>query len=578
MPFSGLVSGVVLTPYCTAANNRKIDSVAIHTMGGNMSAENCGYWFATEKEKSAQASSNYGIGSDGKIFGYVDEDNISWCTSSTGVDKRSITIEVASLSSKEPFECSSEAYESLIRLLVDICQRYNFSLRWADDRVYASDAAKGGPVDKLNMFAHRWFNTGKSCPGDYLFKRMGDIADEVNRRLRKSGAKIATLNYSNEDNVSQYCIFIGDSRTVGMQNATTDRDKHFWFCQTGVGLVWFKKIASSVTSKISSGAAICILLGINDMLYTKPNQYSDFINECAESWVTQGASVYFVSINPVDETKYKNIRNSQIEKYNQMVRNGLSTNVGFIDTYSMLAGSITSSDGLHYDSNTYESIYESLLSAVQHSNNTSIICNSAVIGGSPIQVDYTKINPYIITIDRNTQDSQIYPKLHDVGVVGAILEAGSVYDKHNVKYQYFKQPKFDSQRKILESNNIPYGYFTTTRARSSAEASTEMKEFSSILRLHPPLLGVWVLFDLSNNKYTNDIVIDTYYDRLVKLGFSRKIGLIVPRTKLKKFSWDKYQEAWLLWIVDHVLDTTELQQLLTPEFFDIQLDEYSEET
>lgn len=191
MGFSKLTDVIILADSSAilSREGKAIDSVAIHTMAGNMTAEGCGDWFAPPgviaKTKAGKpASSNYGIDSNGKIGGYVDEDNRSCCTSSRGVDSRAISIEVASLTSGEPYECTDAAYESLIKLLVDICQRHNIpALRWKNDKAYAEAAANGGPVTEQNMFVHKWFNTGKSCPGEYLFSRQGAIATEVNRRL-----------------------------------------------------------------------------------------------------------------------------------------------------------------------------------------------------------------------------------------------------------------------------------------------------------------------------------------------------------------------------------------------------------
>lgn len=184
MAYSSLATVAIFTPYKSSRDGVTIDSVAIHTMAGNLGARECGEYFAKEKPKEDQASSNYGIGSDGTIGVYVDESERSWCTSSGGVDRRAVTIEVASTSGEEPFACTGEAYESLIKLLVDICQRNNMrGLTWMGDEAYAQSAAAGGPVDRQNMFVHKWF-ASKSCPGKYLFERQGQIANEVNKRLK----------------------------------------------------------------------------------------------------------------------------------------------------------------------------------------------------------------------------------------------------------------------------------------------------------------------------------------------------------------------------------------------------------
>ena len=153
----------------------KIDTVTIHCMAGDLSVEGCGRLF---QDPARRASSNYGIGSDGRIGLYVEEGNRSWCTSSSSNDNRAVTIEVANTSNREPFPVSDAAYKSLIRLLADICRRNGIdALRWEADRSLI------GQVDRQNMTVHRWF-AAKSCPGQWLYEHHGDIADAVNIRLQ----------------------------------------------------------------------------------------------------------------------------------------------------------------------------------------------------------------------------------------------------------------------------------------------------------------------------------------------------------------------------------------------------------
>lgn len=182
MSNSPLVSYAKISPFRSSPRNHTIDSVAIHIMAGNLTIESCGELFQTRK-----GSSNYGIGSDGRIAMYVEEGDRSWCTSSAGVDNRSVTIEVANTEAKYPWPVSEKAYQSLITLLVDICRRNGIpGLLWKDDKTYGIAASRGGPVSKQNMFAHRWFEA-KECPGDYLYEKFGAIANEVNVIIASGG-------------------------------------------------------------------------------------------------------------------------------------------------------------------------------------------------------------------------------------------------------------------------------------------------------------------------------------------------------------------------------------------------------
>ena len=174
MSNSKLVDYTKISPNRTVNSKRKIDTITIHCMAGNMTVESCGSWFA---KTSTAASSNYGIGSDGRIGLYVPEKDRSWASSNRDNDMRAITIEVANDGGAPKWHVSDKAYKSLINLLVDICKRNNINgLRWKNDKSLI------GHVNKQNMTVHMWF-ANKSCPGEYLMSKMGDIADEVNKKL-----------------------------------------------------------------------------------------------------------------------------------------------------------------------------------------------------------------------------------------------------------------------------------------------------------------------------------------------------------------------------------------------------------
>lgn len=174
MSNSPLVSYTKISPNKSSPRNHEIDTISIHCVVGQCSIESLGEIFAPT---SKQASSNYGVGKDGRIGMYVEEKDRSWCTSSSSNDNRAITIEVAS-DTTHPYAVTTAAYEGLIKLLVDICQRNPGikRLKWQGDKSLI------GQVDKQNMTVHRWF-ASKACPGDYLYSRHGEIAAEVNRRL-----------------------------------------------------------------------------------------------------------------------------------------------------------------------------------------------------------------------------------------------------------------------------------------------------------------------------------------------------------------------------------------------------------
>lgn len=174
MSNSPLVDYVKISPNRNSPRTHKIDTITIHCVCGQGSVEGIGDVFAS---RDREASSNYGIGYDGRIGMYVEEKDRSWCSSNRSNDHRAITIEVAS-DTKYPYAVNSKAYASLIALLVDICKRNGIDeLKWSGDKSLI------GQVDKQNMTVHRWFDDTE-CPGEYLYSRMGQIASEVNAKLR----------------------------------------------------------------------------------------------------------------------------------------------------------------------------------------------------------------------------------------------------------------------------------------------------------------------------------------------------------------------------------------------------------
>lgn len=166
MSYSKLVEYVKLSPNCTKPRNHEVNAIVIHHMAGNATVENCGALFANPDR---QASSNYGIGTDGRIACYCEEENRSWCSGNRDIDHRAITIEVANCSGDPEWRVSDQALEATIALCTDICKRYGFKLTYTGD--------KSG-----SLHMHKWYqNTG--CPGPYLGSKFPYIAEEVNRRL-----------------------------------------------------------------------------------------------------------------------------------------------------------------------------------------------------------------------------------------------------------------------------------------------------------------------------------------------------------------------------------------------------------
>ena len=210
---SPLVSYTKLSPNHSGQRTHSIDRITPHCVVGQLSAESiCGCFAST----SRQASCNYGIGKDGKISLCVEEKNRSWCSSSNANDQRAITIECASDKS-EPYAMNSAVYASLIKLCTDICQRNGKrKLLWLGDKNKTLNYAPAS--DEMVLTVHRWY-ANKSCPGDWLYARLGDLAEKVTAALNDSpGLQAADLeNLTRAETVAKIGpLFTANQKTTGI--------------------------------------------------------------------------------------------------------------------------------------------------------------------------------------------------------------------------------------------------------------------------------------------------------------------------------------------------------------------------
>ena len=113
MSNSALVNYTCISPNSNNPRNASIKKITIHHMAGNLSVETCGKIFSSS---ARQASSNYGIGSDGRVGMYVEEKNRSWCSSSPSNDHQAVTIEVANDETGGDWHVSDKALAKLIDL------------------------------------------------------------------------------------------------------------------------------------------------------------------------------------------------------------------------------------------------------------------------------------------------------------------------------------------------------------------------------------------------------------------------------------------------------------------------------
>lgn len=166
MSNSSLVDYVKISPNKDIMTNKVNRKITIHHMAGNLSVETCGNVF----QKKGGVSTNYGIGTDGRVGLYVDEKDRSFASYSRDNDSQAVTMEVANDVIGGNWHVSDKALAKTIELCADICKRNGIEkLIWTGDKTG-------------NLTVHRFF-IATACPGEYLMSKMQYIADEVNKLL-----------------------------------------------------------------------------------------------------------------------------------------------------------------------------------------------------------------------------------------------------------------------------------------------------------------------------------------------------------------------------------------------------------
>lgn len=189
MSNSSLVTYTKLSPNCYIPRKYPISRITIHHMAWvQCTSKKCADSFASS---SRQASASYCIGYDGDISQSVKEENAPWTSSNYDNDNRAVTIEVANSTGTPKWEVSDKSYKALIKLVTDICERNGKDrIIWIANKDKA--LAYKLKDDEMLMTVHQWFSP-TLCPGPYLYSKMDDIANAVNKNLQKAGVIIESI-------------------------------------------------------------------------------------------------------------------------------------------------------------------------------------------------------------------------------------------------------------------------------------------------------------------------------------------------------------------------------------------------
>ncbi len=199
------------------------------------------------------------------------------------------------------------------------------------------------------------------------------------------------------------------------------------------------------------------------------------------------------------------------------------------------------------------------------------------IYGNAIGYSYTSqanFTPYIATVSPGA-DRVDYPALIQNKVSGMMFCAGWMYDSHTPGHPPRKEyinPHLKEQILECQQADLPFALYAIVRAKNRIEADKECKDLYYVVSQFPPKLGLWLYLDMHNQRLINQEILDCYYKYIVDWGLGARCGLYVDGSRLTQIEWDKYQNKFHLWLIDHV-DQSTLNtindRVLTSEFFEV---------
>ena len=259
---SSLISMTRISPNRTSPRNQPITKITVHHMAGVCSIEQFGNIVANP---AREMSANYAIGNDGRIGLFCPECDRSWCSSSPYNDHRSITIEVSNSAYGDAsgWPIGEAAYNSLIKLCVDICKRNGIP-----KLVFTGD--KNGSLTFHYMFA------STACPGPWMKAHAQDLCDKVNAQLNETPAPIPNPT-SSPVVENGYAVSLNNGTAIfdnanGKKVSTiTNSTKYTIVEDKKIGYITYGKLKSGAgwvvvkddTPKISPVAASAVVNGAN---------------------------------------------------------------------------------------------------------------------------------------------------------------------------------------------------------------------------------------------------------------------------------------------------------------------------
>lgn len=177
------------SPYYTAGRGgHTIDHITLHIMAGTLAGTDSHF---NNPSLTSPASAHYGIGADGSIHQYVDENNTAWSDGNALSNSTGISIEHQGGLAGIP--CTRACMDASAQLCADIARRYG----WKRLEHINSDAG--------NIYIHRevYGSTHTTCPDlapngldvNYVINKANEIlSNKTNNNIIESEKKMGTTH------------------------------------------------------------------------------------------------------------------------------------------------------------------------------------------------------------------------------------------------------------------------------------------------------------------------------------------------------------------------------------------------
>lgn len=208
-----------------------------------------------------------------------------------------------------------------------------------------------------------------------LKRQINNISDAETRKKYENELKKLNEEYNSKVNTKEesssnkkntknnYTIYIGDSRTVGMCMSVSITNKEKCIAKGSMGFNWFSSTAIPELKQVLKSnpkSNIVINMGTNDL--NNASKYAEAYNNLAKEYPK--SKIVAVSVTKIDDslaTSYGyTVRNSNVVAFNTKLKSLLSSKVKYCDVYSKTKNTTSTTDGVHYNSDSYNKIYQAI--------------------------------------------------------------------------------------------------------------------------------------------------------------------------------------------------------------------------